>query len=226
MIKNEIEILPLYYRYIKKWCKKWKVLDHGSDDGSIEFLEAMKKRGEIDIEVFHRPSDDFGHDFYGEFNWIIDKSDCEWTYVGHIDEICPIIEFLLPKMLENKFAYFFRRENLVSLYPVMTLGKETPFMRLFPTKASCRFVAGNHVHSENADVKGIQAAEADIPYFHLGECRNIDHVKEKEKAYEDCSGSTIFTSKWDKEKRKQRRKGAYAYQGDEYALSELMDMIL
>jgi len=224
MICNEIEILPMYYRYIKKWCKSWKVLDHGSTDGSVEFLKYMSERNEINIEVFQRECGDFDKDFYKEWNWILDKVDCKWTYVGHIDEFCPYMDTILSQMFKFNAIYIIRREEMISLFPPLSFGKETPFMRIFPTDWKIRFIEGNHVHREEFNPREFPVREAQIPFYHLGECRNSEHVRFKEKAYEDCSGDTIFGSKYTEKDRQERRKGAHLLK-DEH-LPDLMDMIL
>lgn len=225
MIKNEIDILPLYYRYIKKWCKKWKILDHGSDDGSLEFLQHMKDRHEIDIEVFQRPLDDFDKDFYGEWNWILDKSDCEWTYVGHIDEVSPVMANILSLILKVESSYIIKREEMVALIPPLSLGKEQPFLRIFPTKWNIRFIEDNDVHTEKFDEKGKPVRLIEAPFYHLGECRNIEHIVFKEKCYEDCSGYSVLSSKFNEEARGKRREGAKLVKFD-IPLVELGDMLL
>ena len=224
MIKNEIEILPMYYRYIKKWCKRWKVLDHGSDDGSLEFLQHMKDRHEIDIEVFQRPMNDFSKDFYGEWNWILDKSDCKWTYVGHIDEVSPFMDKILSVILEYESIFIIKREELISLLPPLTMGKEQPFMRIFPTKWKTRFTEDNHVHTEQFNADGKPIRLANIQFYHLGELRNTEHIRFKEKSYEDCSGNSILGSKFSDEDRENRRDKATILKDE--CLSLLADMIL
>jgi hypothetical protein len=220
MIKNEIEILPMYYRYIKQWCSRWAIIDHGSDDGSLEFLQRMKKRKEIIIDIYERKSDDFNKDFYKEFNWIISKSKSKWTFVGHIDEFSPVMKDIIPQLITKEAAYVFQREECISLLPLMALER-FEFVRLFPTKWKLRFIEGGDVHSEQLDIKKYGRVLVKMPYFHIGECRNIDHIRFKEKSYEDCSGKSVLTSKYTENDRELRRANAYYIR--DY---NLMDMLL
>jgi len=208
MIRNEIEILPAYYRYIKKWANSWYVLDHGSNDGSLEFLYRMKDRDEISIEVLERPSLDFNKDFYREVNYIISKCKNKWTFWGHIDEFIMNAKEVFQKITQEEAVYSFTRLEMIQLCPPLYLTRET-FVRLFPTSWKIRWREGHHVHSESPVIpKDRPIKRADCLMFHIGRCRNIEHIREKERSYEACSGSSVLGSKYSEERREEERRKA------------------
>ena len=221
MVKNEIEILPAFYRYIKKWATSWKLVDHGSTDGTLEFLDRMKSRGEMDIEVLEDKCDDFRGDFYKEFNTVLEKADREWTYVGHVDEFCPVMHKLIPQAIKKDIIYGFMRYEVCSLNPLLSLARE-PFKRLWKTEWNFRFKLNNWVHREDLVDNGKLSVMVNTPYYHIGRCRNIPHIQSKEIDFEKCSGgNSILTSKYDELARKADRQRAMPIK--DYGL---MDMLL
>ena len=207
MVKDEIEILPAFYRYIKEWAGSWKVLDHGSTDGTIEFLERMKTRKEIDIDYWVEPSDNY--DFYKECNKVLDRANRTWIFAGHIDEFAPDMKDVIPGYLSDNFAYIFSRYECVSINPLLAIVRE-PFVRLWKKEGGTRFKINNDLHFEEVvSPKPVPTKVSKIPYYHFGRVRNLNHIRTKEIDFEHCCGNSQLTSKYSNDRRQVEMKRSF-----------------
>jgi len=202
---NEIEILPMYYRQIKKFASSWVVIDHGSDDGTIEFLLRKQKKGEMDITLEVSPTPNFHGNFFRELNRVFRKSNRSWTWKGFPDEIpSRNTPQVLKRLIEApKKVYWVKRAVITNLFPLkIRENKYRP--QLWPTEWNLGYnETPGHVHQEDLrfDNKHFPVEKiSEIQIYDIGECRNIEKVREKELAYESL-GLTILTSKWNEEKR-------------------------
>ena len=220
MVKNEIEILPMFYRYIKEWADSWVVEDQASTDGTLEFLERMKAKGEMDIDIKVVDCDDFNGDFYKEYNGVIARANRKWIYTGHVDEFCPTMKNIIPRLLKREVIYGFMRYEICSLNPLLALTRET-FLRLWLKDWNLKFKEGEWIHKEILVDMGRPSVVIDVPYYHIGRCRNVAHIQAKERVYEKCAGKTILTSSYDELARKLDRQKSYPVKDN-----GLLDMIL
>lgn len=211
MCRNEIDLLPAYYRFIKQFANEWCILDHGSDDGSIEFIEWVKRNdSNLDVKLRIEESFDFGHNFWGEWNKALSMATKDYILRGFPDEFIMPVDKLI-KIIKSGMerVYFFERIDLVQLQPSMYLI-DTPKITLFPNKKGIAFKEYCGVHCEIPLIPaGMEVIELKEPkIYHLNRCRNFEHIRFKELCYEKCSGFTILTSKYSEEKRNEEKKKA------------------
>jgi len=201
---NEITILPIYYRYVRQFADTWIILDDGSTDSSVEYIKRLQDRKELDIMLISRPAFDFTFHkvFWANWNYVIARSDREWTLLGYLDEIAyPNPRQYFEEMMNEKAVWMIPREEIVSLNPFKSLGTEGPFVRFFPTGTVFFEAKPRSVHIEVPIVKSdIDTKVADFKMYHIGRCREISHIREKEKSYEAC-GHTVLTSRYNEELR-------------------------
>lgn len=61
IVKNEIKTLPRLWESVRSWIDGWVICDTGSQDGTIEFLESLKRENTIPGTYFQHEWRDFGH---------------------------------------------------------------------------------------------------------------------------------------------------------------------
>jgi len=202
---NEIDLLPAWYRRIKQFAKGLAILDTGSNDGSIEFIQHMKDRGEMDITLVVDPTDNFHGNFWREITRSIELSNKTWTLRFEPDMFpSPEFDVILPDLLKEKYIYYFYRKHIISLDPFLVYDRSFPRPFLFPTEWNMKFKPlgvhqGNVFEDHNHPIKTVSGFEI----WHVGEARDCTHVRDKEVRYEKL-GPTELTSKWNKELRQKR----------------------
>jgi len=202
---NEISILPIYYKYVKQFADTWIILDDGSTDGSVEYIKRLQDKKELDIMLVSRPSFDFTYHrvFWANWNYVISLSDREWTLLGYLDEIAyPNPREHFEEMMSDKAVWMIPREEVVSIKPFKSLGIDGPFVRFFPTGSVLFEAKPQSVHVENPVIRaGYEVKAAKFKMYHIGRCREISHIREKERSYEAC-GETVLTSRYSEERRR------------------------
>ncbi len=209
---NEISILPIYYKYVKKFADTWIILDDGSTDGSVEYIKRLQDKKELDIMLVSRPAFDFTYHkvFWANWNYGLALSDREWTLLGYIDEIVyPDPKKCFQELMKEEAAWMIPREEIVSLKPFKSMGIEGPNVRFFPTGTVFYEAKPQSVHIERAIIKkGVPTKVANFMMYHIGRCREISHIRMKERSYEAC-GYTSLTSKYSEKRRKYHASKAY-----------------
>jgi len=203
---NEISILPIYYKYLRKFADTWIILDDGSVDGSVTYIKRLQDRKELDIMLISRPSFNFGYHkrFWANWNYLLLLSDREWTLLGYLDEIIyPDPKNCFEELMKSDCVWMIPREEIVSLKPFRTLGTEGPFVRFFPTGSILFHAKEGSAHDEiPIFTKQIECKVSRYKFYHIGRTREIFHIREKERSFEAC-GHTVLTSRYS-EKRRER----------------------
>jgi len=206
---NEICILPAFYRWIKNWAKIWVVLDHNSNDGTLEFIEHMKNRNEMQIILKEEP-EGLSNGLWAEWNKVIElaeNTNCKWIWKGYPDEF-PSPEIIdLSSILKDEASYYFYRYNLSNLFPLLrNKAGEDWFPYLWPSSWNMRFQEVTNIHIKEPFLYfGRRVIESPFLHVvHVGECRNFNKVREKEAIYEKLSpGVTVMGKDWDIRKKQQ-----------------------
>ncbi len=199
---NEISILPLYYKFVKQFADTWIILDDGSTDGSVEYIKRLQDLREIDIMLVSRPAFHVAKHrvYWANWNYAFKLCDREWTLLGYLDEIAyPNPAEYFNRMMKEHVVWKIGREEIVSLNPLKSLGPEGPFVRFFPTGSTFFEAKAQSAHVEHPITK-LPIKEAPFRFFHIGRCREIKHIQEKERAYEAC-GPSALTSHYDQSRR-------------------------
>ena len=224
MTFNEIDLLPAYYRYIRLFCNEWIVLDHGSDDGTREYLCFLEKKGEIPIKLMLSDDRNFSGNFYEEYNKVLNKATGDFIFSAHIDEFCPRLPVIIRSLVNNKDKIFmFNRLDLVCLSPLIRINEPHGFARLWENgKLKFKIPDEPTVHKEDYIIKDkASMVFVPLPYYHLGQCRHINKIIEKEATYETV-GKSILTSRYNPIDRDYQRVTGHVLAPDQ----ELLDMIL
>ena len=218
---NEIELLPMFYRWIKQFASSWIVLDHGSNDGSIEFLWRMKDRKEMDITVSVQPSDNFFGSFWGEQNKVIAMANRNWTFKLAPDELpTPDIFKVVDVIINQKVLIWLWRIQLCNLYPLKERNSAW-YPLLFPTEWKIQLINSGGVHQAEIpkpDSPSIYWEKSHV--WHIGECRNFLKVREKEVSYEKL-GQTEMTSKWNAD-----NKAQYISESKDYTDTRIYELLI
>lgn len=186
MCYNEIELLPALYRHVRKFASSWVIIDNGSNDGSIEFLNQMKSRKEIDIILKVEPSENFQGNFWDQWNKTFDMSNRKWTFKLSMDEfLSPDLILAIPLLLTKEYTYKFSRVVISNLNPLSSRWSD-PRVLLFPSDKRTRFNPNGrtgppHIEPWKIDIE-VQE-RPDLYIWDLGEARNLEKIREKEQRY-------------------------------------------